>query len=322
MTAAPGLIADIGGTNARFALVGADGEAERIIVLRCADHADPYAAAAAFLAKVRPALPPDRAAFAVASPVTDDVVDLTNHPWRFSIEDVRRRLGLRRLAVVNDFTAVALGIPHLDPRHRIKVGGGEPAAGMPIAALGPGTGLGVSGLIPAADGTWIALASEGGHSTLPACNEREDLIISRLRALYGHVSAERALSGPGLVNLYTALAMLDGQPVTTPPSPATVSRHALDGTSEICRLALDTFFAMLGTVASNLALSLGARGGVYIAGGIVPSMTEALTASDFRRRFEDKGRFDDYLADIPVYIVTHPYPAFPGLAELVNRRAD
>lgn len=316
-----GLIADIGGTNARFALVGEDGETQEIVVLRCADHAGPHEAASAFLAKVRPPAAPEWAAFAVASPVTGDVVDLTNHPWRFSIEDVRRKLGLRRFSVVNDFTAVALGIPHLGSQHRVQVGSGEAVADAPIAVLGPGTGLGVSALIPTAGGEWIALATEGGHATMPACTEREDLVIGRLRALYGHVSAERVLSGPGLVNLYTALAMLGGQPVTSPPRPDAISRHALDGTSEICRQALDMFFAMLGTVAGNLALSLGARGGVYIAGGIIPRMIDALAASGFRRRFEDKGRFDGYLADIPVYVVTHPYPAFPGLANLVRRHA-
>lgn len=315
-----GLIADIGGTHARFAVAKAGQEPERPMVLRCTDFAGPREAAAAYLRQAGLASPPAGAALAVASPVTGDLIEMTNHPWTFSIEETRRGLGLARLEVINDFTAVALGVPALTAGQRMPVGGGKAAAGTPIGVLGPGTGLGVSGLVPTAEG-WTALATEGGHATMPAHDEREEEVIRRLRDLHGHVSAERVVSGPGLANLYAALAAMRGRPAPPPPAPDEISRQALAGTCDISREALGMFFAMLGTVAGNLALTLGARGGIYVAGGIVPDMVDAFTASAFRRRFEDKGRFLSYLAAIPVYVVTHPYPAFLGLSALIAKSA-
>ncbi|HSV30344.1 MAG TPA: glucokinase [Candidatus Omnitrophota bacterium] len=317
MSAAPSLIADIGGTNVRFALVGEDGRPQLVQAMRCADFAGPAEAARAYLSAAAAGINPRRAAFAVASPVTGDRVDLTNSAWDFSIEAVRRDLGADSLEVVNDFTAVALSVRHLGADDRVRVGGGEAAPGAPVAVLGPGTGLGVSALVPDKAGTWVALATEGGHITMAAADDREAAILSILRARFGHVSAERVLSGPGLVNLYEALAAVLRRPVhyTTPDA---ISQRGLDGSCPLCRETLDTFFAMLGTVAGNLALSVGARGGVYLAGGILPRMRDAFVRSAFRTRFEDKGRFNAYLEPIPVWLITHPQPAFAGLAGLVR----
>lgn len=316
MTGEPGLIADIGGTNARFALARPGQPPTHALTLRCVDYGGPDDAALAYLRRMAGGDRPSRGAFAVASPVGGDIVDMTNHPWTFSIEAVRDRLGLDRLAVVNDFTAVALSVPLLGDQHRRRIGGGAGAPDTPIAVLGPGTGLGVSGLIRH-QGRWLALATEGGHVTMPAADDRESDVLGWLRGLFEHVSAERVLSGPGLVNLYTALAELEGREAEA-LSPDVVSGRALAGSCPICREALEMFFAMLGTVAGDLTLTLGARQGVYIAGGIVPRLLEAFLASGFRRRFEQKGRFRDYLAPVPAYVVTHPYPAFLGLAGLVQ----
>ncbi len=313
-----GLIADIGGTNARFALVENGHLVGEPRVMKCADYAGPTQAAETFLS-AQAGLPVDCAAFAVASPIVGDEVGLTNSGWHFSIEAARQQLKLRRLEVINDFTAVALSIPHLAPEHLVKLGGEEPVPQAPIAVLGPGTGLGVSALLPAPGGGWSALATEGGHVTMAAANEREDRVLTWLRrCLGGHVSAERVVSGTGLVNLYDALANLEGQaPVHRTPD--AISYHGLTGSCFLAQEALSMFFSMLGTVAGNLALSLGARGGVYIAGGILPRMPEALVASGFRKRFEDKGRFYNYLTPIPSWLVIHPQPAFAGLTELVSR---
>lgn len=312
----PGLIADIGGTNARFALVppGAT-EAVNPMTMPCADYAGPAEAALAYLDTVAPAQRPDRAAFAVACPILDDAVAMTNHAWRFSIEEVRCRLSLSRLDVVNDFIAVALAVPLLGPADRIMIQDGTPVPDAPIAVLGPGTGLGVSALIPSASG-WNAIPTEGGHITMPAFTAREAEIIGWLRGRFDHVSAERLLSGPGLTNIHDALRSLAGLPAE-PLTPAEISRRGLAGDV----LAADTlahFFAMLGTVTGNLALCLGARGGVAIAGGILPRLLPAFLASQFRERFLDKGRFREWLAPIPVSLITHPYPAFVGLAGLVR----
>lgn len=316
MTDHPGLIADIGGTHVRFALVHAGAPPVDPLVLRCGDYAGPAEAAQAYLRAVAPRLPPRRGAFAVASPVTGDEIRLTNSSWRFSAVEVQRVLGLEHFEVINDFTAVALSVRHLDAADLLPLGGGE-AAVAPIAVLGPGTGLGVSGLVPTAGGRWVALATEGGHVTMPAADEDEAAVIAWLMRRGGHVSAERVLSGPGLVNLYQALAAMNGRPAVY-STPDAVSQHALDGSCPISRRALDMFFAMLGTVAGNLALTLGARGGVYVAGGILPRMRDALAASAFRSRFEAKGRFQAYLGPIPAWLVVHPQPAFAGLAGIVT----
>jgi glucokinase len=310
-----GLVGDIGGTNARFALVE-DGEVGSQRILLCEEHASIDAAIAAYLIDVGgPA--PERVALAVACPVTGDEVTFTNSPWSFSAAALRRRLGLARLDIVNDFTANALAVPHLEPEHLVKVGGGEKVPGTPIGIIGPGTGLGVSGLVPAG-GDWIALAGEGGHATMAPMSERESVILDRMRQRYDHVSAERVLSGPGLVNLYNMLAEIDGVPAA-PFSAAQITDPKLDAEEPLCREAVALFCGMLGTVAGNLALTLGARGGVYIAGGIVPKLGQRFLESGFRERFEAKGRFRTYLAEIPTYVITHPVPAFVGLAGLLAR---
>ena len=308
-----GLVGDIGATNARFALIGENLAATRLRVYACDDFPGIGEAIAAYL--TAEAVRPREAALAVASPVTGDRITLTNHPWSFSIEDLRRRLELERLLVVNDFTANALAVPHLGADERVKIGGGSAAPRAPIAVLGPGTGLGASGLVPAERG-WLALSGEGGHATLPPADDRESAVLERMRRRFFHVSAERVLSGPGLVNLYQTLAELDGVPAL-PYTAAQIADRQIGEGEPLCRAALDLFCAMLGTVASNLALTLGARGGVFIAGGIVPRLGPVFAESRFRARFEDKGRFAAYLAAIPTYVVIHPIPAFLGLAALL-----
>jgi len=315
------LVADIGGTHARFALVGADGEAVNPLVLRCADYEGPAPAIKAYLADQGGGAAPRHGAFAVASVIDGDRIELTNSPWRFSIDATRQALGLERLEVVNDFTAVALSVRHLKPTDLLAIGGGAAEPGLPIAVLGPGTGLGVSALIPSADGEWTALATEGGHVTMAAATEREARILDRLRSQFDHVSAERVLSGQGLVNLYQAVAALSGHQAVF-STPDVITKRGLDGSCPVSREAVETFFAMMGTAAGNLALSLGAKGGVYIAGGILPRMADAFRLSSFRTRFEAHGRFQPYLAAIPTWLITHPLPAFVGLAALVAADSD
>jgi glucokinase len=308
------LVGDIGGTNARFALIDADGRPARTRVHAGDDYPSLDAAICAYLEAEGARA--TEAALAVAGPVTGDAVTLTNHPWSFSIAALERRLGFDRLVVVNDFTANALAIPHLRADERTPVGGGAAAPRAPIAVLGPGTGLGVSGLVPTGAG-WTALAGEGGHATLAPCDDRESEALARMRARFGHVSAERVLSGPGLVNLYQTLAEIACVPAL-PFTAAQIADREIGAEEPLCRDALDLFCAMLGAEAGNLALTLGARGGVFITGGIVPRLGAAFAESRFRARFEDKGRFAPYLAAIATYVVTCPIPAFLGLAALLE----
>lgn len=303
----PALLADIGGTNARFALASAAGEVTAIRNLATADHASLLDAARAYLAET--GARPTQGAFAVAGPVSGDEVRLTNLAWRFSVAEVRDALGFERLALLNDFEAQAMALPALGRDDLVQVGGGTPEPRAPKAVLGPGTGLGVGGLVPGGHSRWLPVVGEGGHVTLAAANDGEAAVIAALRQRFGHVSAERALSGPGLVNLYRALGGRVAE-----PTPADVTQWGLDGSDLVAERALQMFQAMLGTVAGNLALTLGARGGVYIAGGIVPRFVERFAEGPFRARFEGKGRFADWLAEVPTYVVLHEATAFIGLA--------
>ena len=310
------LLGDVGGTNARFAWQDADGAPLRDIVsIPTADHPTLAAALGAYLRHVGRAAPP-WCAIGIANPITGDQVQMTNSHWSFSIEAMRRELGLERFVVINDFTALALALPDLRPGDLRQVGGGTPIAGAPLALIGPGTGLGVSGLLPAgAAGRWIALQGEGGHVTLAAANAREAAVLQVIRDEHGHASAERAISGQGLEALHAAIVKLGPGPATAPLHAADITARALAGSDAACVEALDLFCGFLGNVAGNLALTLGARGGVHIGGGIVPRLGDAFTRSRFRACFEDKGRFRDYLAAIPAYVIhAQVSPALLGAA--------
>ncbi|HTZ78597.1 MAG TPA: glucokinase [Stellaceae bacterium] len=311
------LLGDIGATNARFALLGAEQRASQVRILPVDQFATLGEAIRSYLAAERSERPLAAAALAVASPVVGDRVTLTNHPWSFSIAALKRDLHLDRLVVVNDFTANALAIPRLAPDERQPIGGGNPVPGSPIAVLGPGTGFGVSGLIPTSGG-WVPVAGEGGHAAIAAADDRESEVLLRLRRRFGHVSAERVLSGQGLVNLYQALAETAGVRAEA-YTPAQITDRDIGEREPLCREALAMFCALLGTAASGLALTLGARGGVYIAGGIVPRLGARFAESRFRERFEDVGRFRAYLAAIPTYVMTVAVPAFLGLAEALKQ---
>ncbi|MEW6761518.1 MAG: glucokinase [Pseudomonadota bacterium] len=308
------LLADIGGTNARFALQepGQSAFAD-IEVLACADHATLGDAMRAYLGKAAGrglAVEGLRhAALAIANPVEEDRVSMTNHHWSFSIEALRLEQGLETLLVVNDFAALAMSLPHLEADGRERIGGGLELPNRPIGLIGPGTGLGVSGVIPAGE-RWIALASEGGHVSFAPANKDEVAILEALWGEYGHVSAERLLSGMGLELIHWALtgARKDAPAITG---------AALEGSSPEARRTVETFCAILGSVAGNVALTLGATGGMYIGGGIVPRLGRLFTESQFRARFEDKGRLSPYLARIPTYLITEQYPALRGVSALL-----
>jgi glucokinase len=304
------LLADIGGTNARFAL--SDGVSVRDeMQLRCTDYAAIELAVAHYLHAVGEVRRVQQASFAIASPLSGDQVSMTNHSWRFSISGLRQTLGLQRLIVLNDFTALALAIQHL-PQHELQqVGGVANTLNTPIALLGAGTGLGVSGLICAGN-DWLPLQGEGGHVSLAPGNAREAKVLQQLWQRFGHVSAERVLSGPGLVNLYTALCELEGVTVQAYQA-ADITDRGLTDTCRICAETLQLFCSLLGSVAGNLVLTLGATQSLYIGGGIVPRFGDYFARSAFRQSFESKGRYVQYLSPVPVYVIHSAQPAFVGL---------
>ena len=295
----PRLVADVGGTNVRFASqFKAEAPLQGVASYPCADFPGLLEAIEHHL-RAQGLGTPRACAIGIATAITGDQVQMTNHHWAFSVAALQRSLGAGRLLVINDFTALALSLPALLPGDCRQVGGGSAVAGAPIGLVGPGTGLGVSGLLPGMGGGGLApIGGEGGHVTLASFEPEEDAVLKRLQHRFGHVSAERALSGPGLENLHQALAEVRGL--------ATEARRAADITAGEDPLARDTvelFCSLLDSVAGNVALTLGARGGLYIGGGIVPRLGDRFDRSRFRERFEAKGRFRDYLAAIPAFVV-------------------
>ena len=316
----PRLLADIGATFARFAVELVAGQFDHVTVFRCADHADLHSAVSAYLALL-PQGRIEHAAVAIANPVSGDEVRMTNSPWSFSIEQMRRRLGLCTLVVVNDFTALAMAIPRLSPDQRRQVGGGEARPRSVVGLIGPGSGLGVSGLIPANDG-WVALGAEGGHASFSPRDEREIMVLRHAARKFGHVSFERLLSGPGLELIHTALAENAAAGHSTPVAlrAPEISRRALEAADALCIESLNMFCAILGTAAANLAVTQGAFGGIFIGGAIVPRLGEFFDRSPFRARFEDKGRFSDYCKRIPTFVINAENATFAGASTILSQQ--
>ena len=311
------LLGDVGATNARFAILTGT-TIGPISTLNVGDFATPVDAIRAFLAAEPADSKPERAAIAAAGPLIGGRITMTNAPWTVDADVIRAAFGFSNAVVLNDFAALAWALPALTAVDVHQIGGGDPIAGAPLAVLGPGTGFGVAGLVRG-NGEDIVLVTEGGHATLPGDSARDDAIIAVLRRKFGHVSIERALCGAGLESLCEAVALVDK--IDTPPRAAPdVVRHALAGDCAASVATLELFCELLGTVAGNVALTLGARGGLYIAGGMVPRFVDFLARSRFRARFEGKGRLAPYLAAIPTAVITHPFPAFPGLARVAARQ--
>jgi glucokinase len=315
----PRLLADIGGTNARWAYQAtANAALTHVASYECAKFASLSAVIKHYL-EAHGLTRPRALAMGVATPVTGDLVRFVNNSWSFSIEALRSELKLDRLLVLNDFAALAMSLPLLGPDDRLAVGGGEAVASAPVVVLGPGTGLGVAALITDAQGTGHSVVSgEGGHATVAAGSDREAQVLALLRRRFGHVSAERVLSGPGLVNLYGTLCELSGVPAMA-LQPADVLSRAQARSDARCEEALELFVNFLASEAGNLALTFGALGGVYLAGGILPRLGPLFQHDAFRMRFKDKGRFKDYLDAIPCWIVTAKHAALLGASHALDQ---
>jgi glucokinase len=312
------LLGDIGATNARFACL-VEGALGPIKWIEVASHPTIGDAVEHFLQSEPRDAPVVRALLAVAGPVKGGRCTFTNCPWIIDGRDMQERFEFRSVQIVNDFEATALSLPRLAKHDLRSIGEGRGWPGAPMVVLGPGSGLGVAGLVQNSAGH-VVVPTEGGHATMAANSSREDAILNALRQRYGHVSAERVLSGPGIENLYEVIAALDGAAAPL-SNAAQITVAALNGACPISLEALDMFCAMLGAFAGNLALTYGARGGVYIAGGIAPRILDFLTNSEFRRRFEQKGRFAAYLEAIPTQVIVHPAATFLGLTALLDVRS-
>lgn len=303
------LVGDVGGTNTRLALCDLkNGEISEAKTYSGLDYPSLEAAVQAYLKTQKAEI--SAGCVAIACPVTGDWVAMTNHTWAFSISEMKKNLGFTHLEIINDFTAVSMAIPALKPEHLIQLGGDKPQQEKPVVVYGAGTGLGVAHLIHV-DKRWVSLPGEGGHADFSPNSEEEDHILEQLRSEFGHVSFERVLSGPGLVNLYRAIVKSDNR-LPENLAPKDVTERALENRCTDCRRALSLFCVILGRFGGNLALTLSTAGGVYIAGGIVPRFLDFFKASGFRGGFEDKGRFNHFVKDIPVYLIMHEQPGLLG----------
>jgi glucokinase len=308
-----GLVGDIGGTNARFALVEFDGPDPRLIeptAYKGEDYATAEDAIEHYLQKVG-VRHPDQAVVAVAGPIEHGSVHMTNLDWRISEDSLRRAGGFRSATLINDFTAQALAAPRLSPKDLRQVGPLPTAGEGDLAILGPGTGFGVAGMARR-HGVDTPLTTEGGHIAFAPTDEIEIEILRSLAKQFGRVSVERILSGPGMEDLHLSLAEAEGRKVDALPAKR-ITERAIEGCADSLA-TVDRFCAILGSTAGDIALALGARGGVFIAGGIAPRVIDLLEAGPFRARFEAKGRFVDYMKAIPTHVILHPHTALIGAA--------
>lgn len=321
----PFLVADIGGTHTRYALVSGyssktgEYEINQSRVFLSADYDSFSLSLETYLETITGARPKN-ACIAIAGPVNDDIVELTNLRWQFSIRQLKKRYHFDCLLVMNDFAALAYGVPHLSEASLFDIKpGAEEDKGAKVV-IGPGTGLGVAALIHTGEG-YYPVAGEGGHVAIAAGNDTELELFKLLRQQQQHISAEDLLSGKGLLNLYRGYAKLQQQ-VAKSYSPAEVTQHALTNSDPICVEALASFLGLLGGFCGDLALIFGARGGVYLGGGILPKIQPHIADSRFVNRFLNKGPMRKMVKDIPVKLITHRQPAFIGAAAWLNDHLD
>lgn len=309
------LVADIGGTYIRLAVVTTpDQPLQNVRKYVCRDFPDVESVIFHYMSDENISECPKIVYLAVAGPVLGKVVPLTNGIWTMDTDRIRERLNADLVKIINDFTALAACIPHLKDDEKLQIGGGNPIEKAPIGLLGPGTGFGVSGLVMSG-GKYAPLAGEGGHIGFAPMNDREIEILRTLQLRFGRVCVERILSGMGIENLYHALAKIDGKRVDEIGVSEIVARGR-DNTCDLCREVLIIFCNILGSVCGDLAMTLGAKGGIYIGGGIIGHMQKFFMTSGFRSRFESKGRMTKFVRDIPTYYITADYPALVGACGL------
>jgi len=317
------LVADIGGTNIRLALTDKRNTLTNIETYQCAKFVSLFEVISQYLLEKEIQGRNIHACLAIAGPVADDLISMTNLPWQFSQKDLKQQLKLNSLTLINDFTAISMAIPFLSSAQKKQIGGGEPTAGKAISVCGPGTGLGMATLVPV-KGKWHCFAGEGGHMDFAPVDSLEIKILHYLQGVKSRVSYEQLLSGYGLEQIYQALIALDSYPAKRNAaadklSAVQISTRAIANSCATCYQALLVFCGVLGSFAGNLALMANSLGGVYIAGGIVPKFIEFIQQSDFRARFEAKGRLSALTQQAPTYVITEKQPGLLGASAYLNQ---
>jgi len=312
------LVADIGGTNIRIATAKSQAVLDNITLYSCKDYNGLEQVLREYITQYNLTGCSIDACLAIACPVENDLIKMTNLPWSFSQEKLKKDLQFNQLSLINDYTAIAYAVPLLSAQQKYQIGGGTVVSNEPISICGPGTGLGVAHLIPTRDNQWVSTNGEGGHLDFAPVDDIEIDILCYLRSIYGRVSYEQLLSGIGLEQIYHGLSHREGKK-TLDYTAADISNYALAGSCELCSQSLVVFCRVLGSFAGNLALMMGSFGGVYIAGGIVPRLLSFLSDSDFRARFDAKGRFSDFNRDIPTFVITEKHPGILGASAYLHQ---
>ncbi|MCH8929749.1 MAG: glucokinase [Proteobacteria bacterium] len=313
----PYIVADIGGTNVCLGLVtgrnetNADYKICKIWSQSTEEFDGLESCLDAYIATLT-GQHPTNACIAIAGPITADRVQMTNQNWEFSISGLRKKFGLKRLEVINDFAALAYSTLNVSAHNLTVVHAGTPVADAPRAIIGLGTGLGIAALVPTAAG-WQPVPGEGGHIAFAPYNGKTARILELIRYDLEYVCAESLLSGPGLARLHQALAVIEGR-ATEALSPEQITTRAIAGTDPACRETLDLVCHLLGRTAGDISLIYGARGGVFLGGGILPRVENILLESTFMDGFQSKGVMRDYLVNVPVYLMTGQHPALLGAA--------
>lgn len=313
------ILADIGGTNIRLATLSPEKRIENREVWLTSIYDDLDQVLAAYRQTAGLIAPPEALAVCAAGPLVHGHLALTNGTWSLSQDILRKASGAARTILMNDFAAIARALPSLQPADLEQIGGTTAEPGATMLALGPGTGLGIACTIQDGAGNWVTNPGEGGHADLACNTDRELAIMFQLMRQFGHVALERVLSGPGLENLYLAIAALDGKTFRERPMAADIAHAAHAGSDPLATEAVAIFTGMLGSTAGSLALAFGARGGVFIAGGILRQWGTLFDRKLFRHRFEAKGRLRSYLEPIPCHLVTAEDLAFRGLAAQLDQ---
>ncbi|SET50533.1 glucokinase [Thalassotalea agarivorans] len=308
------VVADIGGTNIRIGISTGSGIVTRIEKKKCAEYPSLQAVLAEYIEEKGLTEKRINMCLAIACPVENDLVVMTNLPWQFSKTELKQELNLRKLFVINDYTAIAFSVPLLNSKQKVQIGEGTSVPNKPISICGPGTGLGVAHIQPQF-GHWHHIACEGGHTDFAPVDETEINILSFLLKKYEHVSYEQLLSGLGLEQIYQAI-----HPDNAQRSASEITASALAKDDEVAEETLAQFCRTLGSFAGNLALTVGSFGGVYIAGGIAPRFVEYIESSDFRQRFEAKGRLSSFNQNIPTYVITESQPGLIGASSYINQQ--
>jgi glucokinase len=317
------LVADIGGTNIRLAIASPLNEIMEIATYQCIKFANLIDVIRLYISEKQLNGKDINACLAIACPVDNDFISMTNLPWQFSQKELKEQLKLNSLAMINDYTAIALAIPYLNPSQKVKIGNGEAVSDKVISVCGPGTGLGVATLVPL-DNKWHCISGEGGHVDFAPVNELEIKIFSYIHAIKKRVSYEQLLSGYGLEQIYQALVTINNENMNNDSainklSAEDISSRAIMNLCTICKQALEQFCQVLGSFAGNLALTANSLGGVYIAGGIVPRFVDFLEHSGFRERFEAKGRLSPLTQQAPTYVITETQPGLLGASAYLNQ---